>query len=99
MVQMPDWEAILNAWPLIAAIAGVWARVEVALANAKTEARHHKDEVVKLDRELTALRATIGTHGEVAAKQAVQLGRIEEALVGIASTLTRLEHRIDRERP
>lgn len=91
-MSTPDWEAILNAWPLIAAIAALWARLEVARAVDKNEARHLRRELEKLETQIT-------DEGNITGNQAVQLGKIEEALDGIAATLERLEERIDGSRP
>lgn len=95
---MPDWEAVLNAWPLIAAVAGVWGRVEVALVGAKNEASYMRKEAEKLDDEIKILRRTMDEQSKVSGNQAVQLGRIEETLSNVAAVLARLEQRLDHKR-
>ena len=85
--MLPDWETIRGVWPLLVGIAALWARLEVALALARNQAKRNEIEIGKL--ELKAEK-----QGVAAQTQAVQLGRIEEALVGIGRTLERLDRKI-----
>lgn len=90
--MMPDWETIQAVWPLLLGLAGLWARIEVALSKASAQSKQNEREIAKLEVKVEAQAAS-------AAQQAVQLGRIEESLLGIGRTLERLDRKIaDRDR-
>jgi hypothetical protein len=84
---MPDWDIIQGVWPLLLGIAVLWARIEVALSKSRDQSKLNEREIGKLELKVEAQAVS-------AATQAVQLGRIEEALKGIGSTLERLESRM-----
>ena len=84
--MMPNWETIQAVWPLLLGLAGLWARIEVALSKASTQSKHNEREIAKLEVKVEAQAAS-------AAQQAVQLGRIEESLLGIGRTLERLDRK------
>ena len=84
---MPNWEIIQAVWPLLLGIAVLWARIEVALSKSRDQSKLNEREIGKLELKVEAQAVS-------AATQAVQLGRIEEALKGIGSTLKRLESRM-----
>lgn len=84
---MPNWETIQAVWPLLLGIAGLWARIEVALSKARIQSQSNEREIVKLETK-------VETQGVSAAQQAVQLGRIEESLLSIGRTLERLDRKI-----
>ncbi len=84
---MPSWEAIQSVWPLLLGLAGLWARIEVALLKASEASKHADREIAKLEVKVEAQAAS-------AAQQAVQLGRIEESLMGIGRTLERLDRKM-----
>jgi len=83
---MPNWETIQAVWPLLLGLAGLWARIEVALSKASTQSKHNEREIAKLEVKVEAQAAS-------AAQQAVQLGRIEESVLGIGRTLERLDRK------
>lgn len=85
--MMPDWETIQAVWPLLVGLAGLWARIEVALSRAAAQSRQN-------EREITKLEVKVEQQASAAAQQAVQLGRIEEGLLGIGRTLERMERTI-----
>jgi hypothetical protein len=85
--MMPNWETIQAVWPLILGLAGLWARIEVALSKASAQSKQNEREVAKLEMKVEAQAAS-------ASQQAVQLGRIEESLLGIGRTLERLDRKI-----
>lgn len=68
-------------------LAGLWARIEVALSKASAQSKQNEREIAKLEVKVEAQAAS-------AAQQAVQLGRIEESLLGIGRTLERLDRKI-----
>ena len=84
---MPNWETIQAVWPLLLGLAGLWARIEVALSKASTQSKHNEREIAKLEVKVEAQAAS-------AAQQAVQLGRIEESVLGIGRTLERLDRKL-----
>jgi len=84
---MPDWETIQAVWPLLLGLAGLWARIEVALSKASAQSKQNEREIAKLEVKVEAQASS-------AAQQAVQLGRIEESLLGIGRTLERLDRKI-----
>lgn len=84
---MPNWETIQAVWPLLLGIAGLWARIEVALSKSRIQSQSNEREIVKLE-------SKVETQGVSAAQQAVQLGRIEESLLSIGRTLERLDRKI-----
>ena len=86
---MPNWEIIQAVWPLLLGIAVLWARIEVALSKSRDQSKLNEREIGKLELKVEAQAVS-------AATQAVQLGRIEEALKGIGSTLERLESRMTK---
>ncbi|MBN8633221.1 MAG: hypothetical protein J0L76_20495 [Rhodobacterales bacterium] len=85
--MMPNWETIQAVWPLLLGLAGLWARIEVALSKASAQSKQNEREIAKLEVKVEAQAAS-------AAQQAVQLGRIEESLLGIGRTLERLDRKI-----
>jgi hypothetical protein len=85
--MLPDWETIRGVWPLLVGIAGLWARLEVALSRAREQSKQNEREITKLERKVED--QAVATQA-----QAVQLGRIEEAIVGIGRTLDRLDRKI-----
>ncbi|WP_323006527.1 hypothetical protein [Pseudorhodobacter sp.] len=84
--MMPNWETIQAVWPLLLGLAGLWARIEVALSKASAQSKQNEREIAKLEVKVQAQAAS-------AAQQAVQLGRIEESLLGIGRTLERLDRK------
>jgi len=84
--MMPNWETIQAVWPLLLGLAGLWARIEVALSKASAQSKQNEREIAKLEVKVEAQAAS-------AAQQAVQLGRIEESLLGIGRTLERLDRK------
>lgn len=84
---MPNWETIQAVWPLLLGIAGLWARIEVALSKSRDQSKANEREIAKLEVKVEAQAAS-------AAQQAIQLGRIEESLRGIGRTLERLDRKI-----
>jgi hypothetical protein len=85
--MMPDWETIQAVWPLLLGLAGLWARIEVALSKSSALSKHNEREIAKLEVKVEAQASS-------AVQQAVQLGRIEESLLGIGRTLERLDRKI-----
>mgnify|MGYP001187793817 CR=1 FL=1 len=85
--MMPNWETIQAVWPLLLGLAGLWARIEVALSKASAQSKQNEREIAKLEVKVEA-------QAESANQQAVQLGRIEESLLGIGRTLERLDRKI-----
>lgn len=84
---MLNWETIQAVWPLLLGLAGLWARIEVALSKASAQSKQNEREIAKLEVKVEAQAVS-------AAQQAVQLGRIEESLLGIGRTLERLDRKI-----
>jgi hypothetical protein len=85
--MLPDWETLQKTWPLLAALAGLWARLEVARALGRAA-------TVQNAAELARLEARVETMDKAAQNHAVQLGRIEEALKGVGHTLERIDRKI-----
>ena len=96
--MLPDWNTIQGAWPLIAGIAALWARLEVALSRAREQSKANEAEIgkleVKFDLAIKDLRDDAKAQASATQAQAVQLGRIEESLVGIGRTLERLDKKL-----
>lgn len=87
--MLPSWEAIQETWPLMGAVAALWARMEVAMARQRTLSQRNEHEI-------TDLRSEQKTQSTVAQSQAVQLGRIEEAIKGLGKTLDRMADQMGR---
>lgn len=84
---MPSWSAIQQVWPLLLGAAVIWARLEVALNQNRTQSAKNESEIQKLEVQLDAQKAV--TH-----QQALALARIEESLTSIGRTLERLDRKI-----
>ena len=84
---MPDWNAIQEVWPLLVAVAGIWARLEVTMVRNREQSVRNEAEISKLEAALEAQRAV--THA-----QGLSLARIEETLVSIGRTLERMDRKI-----
>ena len=84
---MPDWNAIQEVWPLLVAVAGVWAKLEVTMVRNREQSVRNEAEINKLEAALEAQRAV--THA-----QGLSLARIEETLVSIWRTLERMDRKI-----
>ena len=87
--MLPSWEAIQETWPLMGAVAALWARMEVAMARQRTLSQRNEHEI-------TDLRSEQKAQNTVAQSQAVQLGRIEEAIKGLGKTLDRMADQMGR---
>ena len=87
--MFPSWEAIRETWPLMAALAALWGRLEVAMSR-------QRDLSTSNEREISDLRAKSEAQSTVAQSQAVQLGRIEEAIKGLGKTLDRVADQMNR---
>jgi len=85
--MLPDWETLQKTWPLLAGLAALWARLEVARALGRAQMRQSAAELARLE-------ARVDTMDKAAQNQAVQLGRIEEALKGVGHTLERIDRKI-----
>lgn len=81
--MLPSWEALQQSWPLFAAMAALWGRLEVAMSR-------QRDLSMENEREIAELKKTQQTQNAVSQTQAVQLGRIEEAVKGMGKTLDRV---------
>lgn len=84
---MPDWNAIQSVWPLILAVAAVWAKLEVTMMRNREHSMRNEEEIAKLERQLEAQRA-------VTVAQGLSLARIEESLVSVGRTLERIDRKI-----
>ncbi|MDO5643694.1 MAG: hypothetical protein Q4G26_15080 [Paracoccus sp. (in: a-proteobacteria)] len=86
-MNLPDWDNVRDAAPLIALVAGLWARMEVALSSSKAVSTRNEREIARLEAKVETLDAA-------ARAQAVQLGRIEESISGVRSTLERIDRKM-----
>ncbi|MDO5658279.1 MAG: hypothetical protein Q4G36_08155 [Paracoccus sp. (in: a-proteobacteria)] len=86
-MNLPDWDSLKDAAPLIVVVAGLWARMEVALSSGKAVSSRNEREIARLEAKVETLDAA-------ARQQAVQLGRIEESISGVRSTLDRIDRKI-----
>lgn len=84
---MPDWNAIQSVWPLILAVAAVWAKLEVTMMRNREQSIRNEEEIAKLERQLETQRA-------VTVAQGLSLARIEESLVSVGRTLERIDRKI-----
>lgn len=84
---MPEWNMIQEVWPLMIGGAIVWARLEVAMSQARAENMKNAREIEKLELQLEAQKA-------VTQQQALALARIEESLSSIGRTLERMDRKI-----
>jgi DNA transposition AAA+ family ATPase len=85
--MLPSWESLQQTWPLLVLVAGVWARIEVALKSTQAQSKRNEVEITKLEVKVEAQAA-----GQQ--QQAVQLGRIEATVNGISGAIDRLERKI-----
>lgn len=94
----PDLDTLFGAWPLIAGIAALWARLEVALSRARDQSKSNERAIAELDAEFEAaikeIRADAKQQQVASNLQAVQLGRIEASLAGFGKSLERIEKAI-----
>ena len=84
---MPEWTAIQQVWPLLIGVAVIWARLEVALSQNRSQSVKNESEIQKLESQLEVQKAV--TH-----QQALSLARIEESLTSIGRTLGRMDRKI-----
>ncbi|WP_028714361.1 hypothetical protein [Paracoccus sp. J55] len=84
---MPDWSAIQQVWPLLIAVAGVWAKLEVTMMRNREQSARNEVEINKLEAQLEAQKL-------VTQKQGLMLARMEESLVSIGRTLERIDRKI-----
>lgn len=84
---MPEWTAIQEVWPLLIGVAVIWARLEVALAQNRTQSVKNESEIQKLESQLEIQK-------DVTHRQALSLARIEESLTSIGRTLERMDRKI-----
>lgn len=85
--MMPDWNAIQEVWPLLVAVAAVWARMEVTMVRNREQSVRNESEISKLETALEAQKA-------VTQAQGLSLARIEESLVSIGRTLERMDRKM-----
>lgn len=95
---MLDVGTIIDAWPLIAGIAALWARLEVALSRARDQSKSNEVEIAKLEAEMRGavkeIRDDAKAQAVASQTQAIQLSRIEEALVSVGRTLDRMDKKL-----
>lgn len=95
---MPELETLFKLWPLIAGIAALWARLEVALSRARDQSKSNEAEITKLEAKFDAavkeLRLDAKDQAVASQTQAIQLGRIEESLVSVGRTLERMDKKL-----
>lgn len=84
---MPDWNAIQQVWPLLVAVAVVWAKLEVTMMRNREQSARNEAEITKLEAQLEAQKL-------VTQKQGLTLARMEESLVSIGRTLERIDRKI-----
>lgn len=84
---MPSWESVQEVWPLLLGIAGLWARIEVGVSKSREQGNANERDIAKLEAKVDIQTTSV-------ALQAVQLGRIEEGLIGIGKTLDRLDRKM-----
>lgn len=84
---MPEWTAIQEVWPLLIGVAVIWARLEVALSQNRSQSVKNESEIQKLESQLEVQKAV--TH-----QQALSLARIEESLTSVGRTLERIDRKI-----
>ena len=84
---MPEWTAIQEVWPLLIGVAVIWARLEVALSQNRSQSVKNEAEIQKLESQLEVQKSV--TH-----QQALSLARIEESLTSIGRTLERMDRKI-----
>ena len=72
---------------MLLGLAGLWGRLEVALSKTRDQSKLNEKEISKLERKVEDQAAATQA-------QAIQLGRIEESIVGIGRTLERMERKI-----
>lgn len=84
---MPEWTAIQEVWPLLIGVAVIWARLEVALSQNRSQSVKNESEIQKLESQLEVQKSV--TH-----QQALSLARIEESLTSIGRTLERMDRKI-----
>lgn len=87
--MLPSWETLQQSWPLFAAMAALWGRLEVAMAR-------QRDLSIQNEKEISELKKTQQSQNLVSQNQAVQLGRIEEAVKGMGKTLDRVADLLGR---
>ena len=51
---MPNWDMIQAVWPLLAGIAVLWARIEVALSKSRDQNKANEREIAKLEVKVEA---------------------------------------------
>lgn len=84
---MPSWETVQEVWPLLLGIAALWARIEVGVSKSREQGNANERDIAKLEARVDIQTTSV-------ALQAVQLGRIEEGLIGIGKTLDRLDRKM-----
>jgi len=58
--MIPDWDTIQAVWPLLLGLAGLWARIEVALSKGASRSRQHEREIARLEVKVEARAAPEG---------------------------------------
>lgn len=80
---------LLLASPVMISLFGLWVRLEVSLTKSRVQSAQNKDEIKRLDGQVEALKAAHTT-------QAVQLGRIEEAITNIGRLIEGLALKMEK---
>ena len=89
MADNPEpWQALLSQWGVIAGIAGVWARLEVALALGRAKQNTNAAQIDELKQDARESERVIQG-------MAVQMGKVEQGISHITATLDRMAKKLD----
>ncbi len=53
--MLPDWETLQKTWPLRAALAALWARIEVARALGRAQVRQSAADPTRLEARVNTM--------------------------------------------
>lgn len=86
--MMPDWEAIKQSWPVILGVAGLWARLEMALSRSKQSAESNTREIAKME-------AKVEMMDRAGHARDVQLATIVATTSAMKETLDRVAQKLE----
>jgi len=92
--MLPSWEALRETWPMMAAVAVLWARLELTMYRQREASDRGQEISRRNEAELRKLEARVESHAAAAQEHAVQLSRIEEAIKGLGKAFDRLADQI-----
>lgn len=86
--MLPDWESMQQSWPLMVAVAAIWARIEMAISRTTAQSVANAAELAKLETK-------VDSQGKDANVSSIQLATLAANSITMGGQLNRIEDKLD----